>query len=60
MLDYESKDLVLFCRCRIDNTTIYGTFCGYRNDKVVFLDEETNKTKLYDKHKIVRTYKKEF
>ena len=60
MLDHESKDLFLFCRCRVDNTSIYGTFCGYRNGKVVFLDEETDKTKLYHKDKIVRTFEKDF
>ena len=45
-------------RLRLKGHCIYGTFLGYKDsnrDYVLFLDEETNKTKTYHKSKVEKS-----
>ena len=48
-------------RLRLKGHCIYGTFLGYKDSNreyVLFLDEETNKTKTYHKSKVEKAYEK--
>ena len=59
MLDNESTDLEYGCRCRVNNTTIFGTFYGYdKKGRALFLDEELGTLKRLPKKSIVRTYER--